>query len=327
MLRSSVGIATGLVYSRVYTPPGILFNGHLETIYPALLRKVELPSYTRERISTPDHDFLDLDWLKQGSEKLVIISHGLEGNTERAYIKGMARIFFQNGYDALAWNYRACSGELNKTLRFYHSGATDDMDTVIKHAIQLGYQEIFLVGFSLGGNITLKYAGEKSSLIYPQIRKAVAFSVPMNLHTSCEKISQPSNFIYSKRFLKSLKHKVTWKASVMKELDVTGMDQIKTLKEFDDRFTAPLHGFRDALHYYRECSSLYFLEGIRLPTLVVNALNDPFLSADCFPKEIQNPSVKLTYTDRGGHVGFATFNKNGLYWSEQRALQFILHGI
>lgn len=322
----SAGIAAGLVYSRVYHPPRLLFNGHLETIYPALLRQVALPPYLRERIATPDHDFLDLDWLKQGSDQLVIISHGLEGNTERAYIKGMARIFYNHGFDALAWNYRACSGELNKTLRFYHSGATDDLETVVQHAIRLGYREIFLVGFSLGGNITLKYAGEKAETIHPQIRKAVAFSVPMNLHTSCEKISQPSNFIYANRFLKSLKHKVTWKASVMKELDVTGLEEIKTLKDFDDRFTAPLHGFRDALHYYQSCSSLHFLEGIRIPALVVNALNDPFLSEDCFPRHIQNPAVTLTYTDRGGHVGFASFNKNRTYWSEQRALQFILQG-
>jgi hypothetical protein len=288
---------------------------------------VQLQSYTRERITTPDHDFLDLDWLKQNSKKLVIISHGLEGSTERAYIKGMARIFFSQGFDVLAWNYRGCSGELNKTLRFYHSGATDDMELIVRHAIANGYEGIYLVGFSLGGNITLKYSGEQAIHSHPEVRKAVAFSVPMDLHASCRKISSPSNFIYSNRFLKSLKHKVKWKASVMKELDASGVDTIKTLQEFDDHFTAPLHGFKNALDYYHRCSSLHFLEGIKIPTLIVNAANDPFLSPECFPTEIRNPFVKFEIEERGGHVGFATFNKNGEYWSEHRALSFILREI
>ncbi len=308
----------------MYSPPFILFNGHLETIYPALLRKVYLIPYQRERISTPDNDFLDLDWLKQGSKKLVIISHGLEGNSHRAYIMGMAKIFFLNGFDVIAWNYRGCSGALNKTLRFYHSGATDDLDGVVRHAVSSGYENINLIGFSLGGNISLKYLGEKSDGIHSRISKAVVFSVPMHLDTSCQKISQPSNFVYSHRFLKSLKKKVTWKASVMNGLDVSNLDKIETLEEFDDRFTAPLHGFNGAKDYYRKCSSIFFVESINVPTLIVNAVNDPFLSAECFP-QISNPFVSFEKTWRGGHVGFASFNKKGVYWSEQRALDFILN--
>jgi uncharacterized protein len=151
----------------IYTRPFFLFNAHLETIYPTLLRTVTLQPYQRERIHTPDHDFLDLDWLKQGSSSLVIISHGLEGNTQRAYMKGMARAAYQQGYDVLAWNYRGCSEEMNKALRFYHSGATDDLATVADYAhSQNQYQTIFLVGFSLGGNLTLKYLGE------PRVRPA-----------------------------------------------------------------------------------------------------------------------------------------------------------
>src|SRR5687767_2598438 len=136
-----------------YIPPRFLFSAHLETIYPALIRRVSLQPFTRERIDTPDSDFLDLDWLQQGSEKLVIISHGLEGNSQRAYIKGMAKVFFSNGYDVLAWNFRGCSEEMNRQLRFYHSGATDDLNVVVNHAIdRKHYKNIYLIGFSLGGN-------------------------------------------------------------------------------------------------------------------------------------------------------------------------------
>jgi uncharacterized protein len=310
--------------STIYTPPPFLFSSHLETIFPALLRKVSLQPYTRERISTPDNDFLDLDWLRQGSDKLVIISHGLEGNSTRAYIKGMAKVFFGNGYDVVAWNYRGCSEEMNRQLRFYHSGATDDLNVVVDHAIdQKKYKDIFLIGFSLGGNITLKFLGEKEPR--KEIRKAVAISVPMDLRTSCEKISSPSNWIYANRFLRSLKKKVITKAARMPGLDVSGIDRIKTLQQFDDRYTAPLHGFNDAIDYYTQCSSIHFVNNIQTPALIINTMNDPFLSPACFPDAQlkDHPHVQLEILLRGGHVGFAQFNKNGLYWSEQRAFAFI----
>jgi uncharacterized protein len=309
-----------------YSPPRFLFSPHLETIFPSLIRRVSLQPYVRERITTSDHDFLDLDWLTNKSKKLVIISHGLEGNSTRAYIKGMAKVFFNNQYDVLAWNYRGCSEEMNKQLRFYHSGATDDLNTVIDHAIdKKGYEEIFLVGFSLGGNITLKFMGEKQPR--SEVKKAVAISVPMDLKTSCEKISQPGNWIYSRRFLKSLKAKVLAKAALMKGIDPTDLHQIKTLKSFDDRYTAPLHGFKDAYDYYEKCSSINFVQHIKKPTLIINTSNDPFLSKECFPTELvkDHPFVALEILLRGGHVGFTQFNKNGLYWSEQRAFDFINH--
>lgn len=308
-----------------YTPPFLLFNPHLETIYPALVRRVSLQPYIRERITTPDNDFLDLDWLKQSSSKLVIISHGLEGNTQRAYIKGMARIFFQNGFDVLTWNYRGCSEEMNSQLRFYHSGATDDLNTVVEHALrQQMHQEIYLVGFSLGGNLTLKYLGESRART-PLIKKAVAFSVPVDLHTSCLQISKPGNWVYSNRFLKSLKKKVLQKAQSIKELDTQGIDRVKTLMEFDDHFTGPVHGFKNALDYYEKSSAIKYMAGISVPTLMVNAKNDPFLSPECFPVEQfrQHSFIQIETPKHGGHVGFAQFNSDNIYWSEERALRFI----
>ena len=286
---------------------------------------MELQPYQRERITTPDHDFLDLDWLKQGSKKLIVISHGLEGNTQRAYMKGMAKVGYQHGYDILTWNYRGCSEEMNKTLGFYHSGATHDLATVLQNAQETGqYKEIFLIAFSLGGNLTLKYLGEERTRP-ASLKKAVAFSVPMDLHTSCNKISQPSNWVYSQRFVKSLKEKIIRKSKTLRELDVRGLDKIKTLREFDDYFTGPIHGFKDALDYYDHCSAIRFVTDIKIPVLVISAANDPFLSPECYPHDLlrNHPYVSFESPQRGGHVGFAQFNKNGLYWSEQRAIEFL----
>ena len=307
-----------------YSPPFFLFTAHLETIFPSQFRSVKLPPYQRERINTPDQDFLDLDWLRQDSKKLVIISHGLEGDSTRPYIKGMAKALSERGYDVLAWNYRGCSGQVNKALRFYHSGATDDLATVVDHASSKPYLEIHLIGFSLGGNLTLKYLGEKRTR--PEcIKKAVVFSVPMDLHTSCIKISQPSNWIYSRRFLRSLRKKVLDKSKIMRELDAAGLKKARTLHEFDDIFTGPIHGFKNAIDYYTQSSSIKVVSNINTPTLIVNAKNDPFLSPECYPEDLlkNHPFVTFESPEHGGHVGFAQFTKNGLYWSEERALKFL----
>ncbi|HYG04459.1 MAG TPA: alpha/beta fold hydrolase [Chryseosolibacter sp.] len=306
-----------------YIPPRWLFNAHLETIYPALFRKVNLIAYSRERITTPDHDFLDLDWLKQGSKKLVIIQHGLEGNTTRAYIKGMAKTFFDNGFDVLTWNYRGCSEEMNRLLRFYHSGATEDLGAVVSHARTQDYNSIYLVGFSLGGNLTLKYLGESTA--DPIIRKAIVFSVPLDLESSCKKISHWSNKIYAQRFITSLKNKVLTKSLLMPGLETRHLRTIKTLMDFDDAYTAPLHGFENAADYYHKNSSINFLNRITISTLIVNTTNDPFLSKACLPVELlkDNPHVKMEVYNKGGHVGFTQVNPTGIYWSEQRALNWI----
>lgn len=308
-----------------YQAPTLLFHPHLETIYPSLFRSVALTPYVRERIQTPDHDFLDIDWLTSSSKKLVIISHGLEGNSDRAYVKGMARHFHNNGFDILAWNYRGCSGEMNRQRRFYHSGATDDLDFVVQHGLSKQYNEIVLVGFSLGGNLTLKYLGEQKR--DDRVMKSIVFSVPMDLYTSCQKISAPTNWMYSERFLKSLKKKILDKAALRDDLDTKALSSIKTLQDFDDQYTSLLHGYKNAIDYYTQCSSIRFVENIRVPSLIVNALNDPFLSPECYPVALlkQHPYVKIEIPERGGHVGFTQFGKKGLFWSEERALHFATH--
>lgn len=308
-----------------YTPPAILFNAHLETIYPALFRRVNFALPKTQLIPTPDDDFLEIALHQKKSDKLIIILHGLEGNMDRPYIRGMARACSLAGFDVLTWNFRGCGNAMNKQLRFYHSGATDDLDTVINFAASAyNYNEINLIGFSLGGNITLKYLGEKRDR-RQVVKTAVAISVPMDLKTSCEKISLPVNSIYSTRFLKRLKNKIISKSKLRTGITITGIEKIATLKDFDDRYTAPLHGFSDALDYYQRCSSIHVVNDITIPTLIVNAKNDPFLSPECYPGEkLKNhPYVRFESPERGGHVGFACFRNDGLYWSEARAIKFL----
>jgi predicted alpha/beta-fold hydrolase len=313
-----------LVKKTDFESPKWLFNGHLETIVPALFRSSSPLPFERERINTADGDFLDLDWLKNGSKELAIISHGLEGNSQRPYMVGMARHFFNNGLDVLNWNYRGCSEDLNHKPIFYHSGATYDLDSVVNHA-QSNYDDVYLIGFSLGGNLTLKYLGEKRKRS-PKIKKGVAISVPLHLESSCIKISSGENFIYSKRFLKTLKEKVVRKAQLFPDDIPTGiLRKIKTLFDFDEHYTGPLHGFDGAHDYYKQNSSLYFLESIDIPALVLNAQNDPFLSEKCFPVSLGRKleTVWMEFPKYGGHVGFTPRKKEEIYWSEKRAFEFI----
>ncbi|HMP99056.1 MAG TPA: alpha/beta fold hydrolase [Cyclobacteriaceae bacterium] len=309
-----------------YQAPKFLFNKHLETIYPALFRKVDLAAYKRERIELQDQDFLDLDWLVQSSEKLVILCHGLEGNSTRHYIKGMAKVFYEHDYDILALNYRGCSGESNRLNRFYNSGSTEDLDEVLQHVLKTrSYKKIFLIGFSLGGNLILKFLGEGKYSSAKRIQGAVAFSTPVDLYNSCLELLKASNKMYNQYFLRSLKKKIREKASQNGNLDLKGLKHIKSLIDFDDYYTAPLHGYRDARHYYSECNALQFLEHIQTPSLLVNAMNDPFLSETCYPTKAFKKHSWLTIEtpQQGGHVGFTKFNRNNLFWSEERAFNFI----
>jgi uncharacterized protein len=298
-----------------------LFNGHMETIVPALFRKPQVLSFEKEIITTPDDDFLELFRIKNNAQSLVIISHGLEGNSFRSYMLGMAKIFSEN-FDVALWNYRSCGDQLNKNRIFYHSGATYDLDTVFRY-LEKDYENIYLIGFSLGGNLTLKYLGENRELS-KKIKKAVAISVPLHLESSSQKISSGTNILYSKRFLKTLKNKIINKSKVFPEAyPLHHIKDLKSLMDFDEHFTAPIHGFKNAKDYYTKNSSLYFLENIKIETLIINALNDPFLSKACFPYDL-GQKLKQVYFDFpliGGHVGFRT--KTGEYWSEKRTFEFI----
>lgn len=310
-----------------YQAPLFFHNGHRQSIYPTIFRRVSGILYQREKIATPDDDFLELDWLSTNSDKLTIISHGLEGNSSRAYVKGMVKAVTDAGYDALAWNFRGCGGTVNRQPKLYHSGFYEDLETVIEHVFKnCNYREINLIGFSMGGNISLIYLGRKAHTIDLRIKKCVVFSVPCDLKASSEQIARTGNRIYMKRFLRLLHEKIKAKKTTFPDLfDDHNYHLIKTFFDFDNRYTAPLHGFSDALDYWEKCSSKQFINNIQVPTLLINALDDPFLTDTCFPfsESAANPYFSLETPEHGGHVGFVTFNRNNLYWSEKRCVVFL----
>lgn len=309
-----------------YKAPFWAKNGYVSTVYSGLVRKVTDVKQERERISLPDNDFLDLDWsyAKQTTNKLIILLHGLEGNGQRPYMTGMAKLCNTNGIDAIAVNFRGCSGEPNKLYRSYHSGATEDLEAVIKHILNKNvYKSIYVKGISLGGNLVLKYLGE-GKVIPKELKAVVAVSVPCSLKGSCDMLLHLKNRPYAIRFLKHLKQKLKPKLEQFpQQITVNDYQSIKTLVDFDTVYTSKAHGFNDAYDYYEKCSSLQFLPNITVPTLIINALNDSFLSPDCYPvKEAKsNSSIYLETPKYGGHVGFV--DKKNVYYNEKRALEFV----
>ena len=308
--------------------PSNLGNGHIETLMPYLFRPTKKQPYERERIDTPDKDFLDLDWVKGGNKHLVIVSHGLESSSHAKYVQGIADHLKQHGFDILAWNYRGCSRELNRTIKYYHSGASYALATVVGHVLDSAdYEAIYLVGFSLGGNLTLKYMGEESRHLNTKIKAACVFSTPCYLKTASHELANGFNKIYTQNFVNTLKQKVYDKEEMLQEhgFDTSVVKKLKDLPSFDDFFTAPLHGYKDADDYYEQCSSKYFLKDIKVPTLIVNAANDPFLSKECYPYDEvdQSPFVDLEVPEHGGHVGFYQHSRGNVMWSEDRVLSFL----
>ncbi|MEW6348106.1 MAG: alpha/beta fold hydrolase [Thermodesulfobacteriota bacterium] len=316
-----------LIPESSYRAPLCFRNGHIQTVCASLFRKVPGARYRRRRIQTPDGDFLDLDVSSTGATKAAVVLHGLEGDSERAYVRGMVRALNRAGWDAVAMNFRGCSGEINRRLRFYHSGSTDDLDTVVSHLIaERSYSDLALVGFSLGGNVVLRYLGERGPDVPERIRGAVAFSVPCELVTGAKVFEAPANTLYLKRFLRMLRGKIREKTRLFPQLITDeGFETIKNFKDFDDRYTAPIHGFLDAEDYWRQTSSKPLLDRISVPTLLVNAADDPFLSPECYPaaEAEQNPSFFLEIPRNGGHVGFVAFQPSGEYWSESRAASML----
>lgn len=308
-----------------YNPPFLFKNGHFSTVYAGILRKIIDFRQKRERIDLLDGDFLDLDWSFSSSptQKVVILIHGLEGNAQRAYITGTAKTFNTNGYDACAINLRTCGGEMNRLFRSYHSGATEDLDAVIQHILEnKNYPEIYLKGFSLGGNLTLKYLGEDRD--HPkEIKAAMAVSVPCDLHSSCKELLKPKNIPYAIRFKKNLVRKLKEKQKQYPEkISDDDIKNVITLKDFDDIYTSRAHGFKDALDYYKQCSCLPFLPNINIPTLLLNAQNDSFLGPECFPKKEAelNDMLFLEISKYGGHVGFQ--GSKNITYSEKRVINF-----
>ena len=267
----------------------------------------------------PDGDFLDLDWLESGRERLVILCAGLEGNSRDPGILRLAASFRSHGWDVLSWNYRGCSGELNRLRRSYHSGASDDLAAVVARA---GRRPIALVGLSIGGNLVLKYLGEAPPP--GTILAAATVSAPLDLKATVQALDKkPGNRIYLRRLITSLTKKIREKSAVMPDLmRVEGLGSLHGFEHFDDRYTAPIHGFLNAEDYWKKCSSRQFLPGIRVPTLLLSAKDDPFLTHESFPRcaAESHPCLTLEVPDNGGHLGF--LDHQG-FWLDRRLPEFL----
>lgn len=303
-------------------------NSHFNTIYRALFMK-ENVRYSRKRVTTWDHDFIDLDFSLVGSKTLVILIHGLEGSSQSKYILAATSEFNNEAIDTVAFNLRSCSGEDNLLLQSYHSGKTDDVHFVVNHVIDnYSYENIVLVGYSLGGNLTLKYMGEFAKTQSSKIKCAVAVSVPIDLSSSSAIMSSYKNKVYMEKFLKTLRLKVLEKTRKFPEFkfEKDKLLKAKSFSDFDTLYTAPVFGYSGAEDYWKKASSKPYLKFIETPTLLITSKDDPFLAEECYPiKEAKaSKNFYLEITKYGGHVGFiSTFLHHQNRWLENRILNFI----
>ena len=321
-----------------YTPTVGLSNGHAQTVAGAMARSKRGVFFYRERLDTPDGDFLDLDVAGvigrplPESAPIVLLLHGLEGNARQPYALETYRQLAERGVRSVGMNFRSCSGEVNRTARMYHAGATDDV-ALVHDWLDRRFPGVpkGLVGVSLGANMLLKNLGELRAEPASQPRAAAAISPPFDLALGAEQIETRARRLYMDRFLKSIKAKVRAKteaggSQIEGHVDVLAALAAQTLQELDEVCTAPLHGFRDAADYYARCSSKRYLGGIRVPTLVLRAKDDPLIPAADIPFDLlqANPALFLGITEHGGHVGWI----EGLpgryrFWAERQAARFL----
>jgi len=305
---------------------------HAQTIWASLLRSAPPPlPVRRERWETPDGDFLDIDVVTAAAGKpALVILHGLEGSSISARVRGFLSAAHELGWQGLAVNFRSCSGEVNRLRRSYHGGETADLAWVIERvAAERGQDAICCVGLSLGGNMLLKYLGERANDLPSTVRAAVAISAPFDLAASAKAFERGGfNRIYLGRLVRSLKRKALIKLREYPDLvDRAKLATVRTLAEFDNVVTGPVHGFADAEEYWKASSCTSVLASIRIPTLLINALDDPVVPARALPHHIvpQHPFLTAVFTTTGGHVGFLRGPSplQPVFWAEQKAMAFL----
>ena len=296
-------------------------SGHLQTVLAAGGAGTWEDVGERVRIRTEDEDFVDAFPRRGGHSRAVVVCHGLEGDVRRGYVLASVAALAEAGWDVWPWCYRGCSGVPNLKVASYHSGMTEDLARVVEKVRGEGYDEVALLGFSIGGNQVLKYVGEREDA---GVSRVVAVSVPTNLRSSAEKMASPGNRVYMAHFLKALRRKVRAKAEKFPgELDLSGLEEMRTFADFDARYTAPQHGFRDIYDYWEQASSGRVLAGISVPTLLLMAEDDPILTPECFPYAVAEESevFELEVARHGGHVGF--YEKGGGRYFCRRAVEFL----
>jgi len=319
-----------------FRPAWWLNSPHLQTIYPALLRRVSPPSgIRRERLNTPDGDFLDIDWCDNGNQPLVLLLHGLAGSSRSGYIVGLQHSLSAAGFASVALNFRGCSGEMNRMARCYHSGETEDIDFLYRTLRQrFPDRAMAAIGFSLGGNVLLKWLGEQGDKL--DLCAAVAISVPLVLSECADKLDNGFSKLYRDYLLRELKHYMRVKLRHLQHigqheqadriLKLGELSGIKSFWQYDDKVVAGLHGFKDAHDYYRRSSSRQFLNSIRVPTLILQAKDDPFMTERVLPTRAElSDQVRLEICSGGGHVGFVSGGSlfRPQYWLEMRISRFL----
>ncbi len=304
--------------------PRLYFNAWLETLIPYLTSGKNLVNYERERLELKDGDFIDLDWSKNGSKKLIVISHGFEGNSKDHFIQQSAEYFKEKSIDVLVWDYRSCSSDLNRLPRFYDHGDIDDLHEVITHATRFGsYNHVILLGFSMGGNFVINYLG--SGRQSTAVKCGIVFSTPMDLLAASRRLKHRLNKWVERSLIKKMKNKVIRKAEIFPEsFDLRKISNIDSLEQLYEECLLPLHGISSMNEYFTKWSSSRFLSKIEIPLLIVNAQNDPLLSRNCYPyKTSANSENVFLETPRyGGHTGFSG-KTNGKRWYLQRIDEFL----
>jgi len=314
-----------------FEPPPWARGPNTQTVLGRLLRPRQTPSLRRERWTTPDGDFVDLDFTPDvdPSSPMVLVLHGLEGSSRRGYVRTALEAARRRGLGGVALNFRGCSGEPNIAPRAYHSGETGDPAFVLEQLHRRFPDRRFgAVGFSLGGNVLLKLLGEPSSAASPWLDAAVAISVPFDLAAGANRLESTRwGRLYARHFLRSLKAKVRDRRPTLRgRIDVDRTLSSTTIREFDDACTAPLHGFHNAGHYYEESSAAAYLSSIRTPTLLIHAMDDPFLPEEAVPRDRidGNPHLVKRFSDLGGHVGFVQGAPWApRFWAEEAAAAFL----
>ena len=312
-----------------YTAPWWLPGGNSQTIYARVLTRNYMVEYQRQRWDTPDGDFIDLDWAcRQGrADKLLVLFHGLEGCSRSHYALSLMAMAQRMGWRGVVPHFRGCSGETNRLARAYHSGDAAEIDWILRRLKNDNpHCEIYVAGVSLGGNMLLKWLGEQGAVATTVVNGAAAVSAPMDLHAAAAVLDFGyRRAVYTSRFLQSLREKVLAKiATHQLDIDIDAVRGCSTFRQIDDLYTAPIHGFKDADDYWTRASSKPLLKDIRVPTLLLNARNDPFLPASALPTQGDvSDSVILEFPNAGGHVGFVRDAFPGsLRWLPQRTADF-----